>query len=143
LANVRPDAIRAIGITRARAQTVINLARAFLDGHFRAQVLGRKTPELAHRLLCSIPGIGQWTASYIRMRGLGDRDVFLSTDHGVKKALAILTAPRDKLRREEVDRLADAWRPWRSYATLHLWSHLRPSKRPENGPQLDSGVSDS
>ena len=59
------------------------------------------------------PGIGPWTAGYVLMRGLGDPDVFLPTDLGVRAGLAALGAsPAD----------ADRWRPWRSYALHHLWS---------------------
>ena len=61
----------------------------------------------------SVPGIGPWTADYIALRALGDPDVFLPTDVGVRRALAALG---------QAD--PDAWRPWRSYALMHLWGSL-------------------
>jgi AraC family transcriptional regulator of adaptative response / DNA-3-methyladenine glycosylase II len=63
--------------------------------------------------LLAIPGIGPWTAGYVLMRGLGDPDVFLETDLGVRKGLAALGLAADA---------ADRWRPWRSYALHHLWA---------------------
>ncbi|WP_165985876.1 AlkA N-terminal domain-containing protein [Streptomyces sp. YIM 98790] len=67
----------------------------------------------AERALLALRGIGPWTAGYIRMRALGDPDVFLPGDAGVRHALpAVGAGPA-----------ADAaWRPWRSYAVHHLWN---------------------
>ena len=67
------------------------------------------------RALLDVPGIGPWTADYVLMRGLGDPDVFLDADLGVKQALAALGSGAV---------VADRWRPWRSYAVHHLWSSL-------------------
>ncbi len=65
--------------------------------------------------LCSVKGIGPWTAHYVVMRGLGDPDRFLATDLGVRHALAAL----------DLDAAAaDRWRPWRTYAMHHLWATL-------------------
>ena len=64
--------------------------------------------------LTAIPGIGPWTASYVAMRALGDPDVFLPGDVGIRNALTRLG------RRAGPER----WRPWRSYAVMHLWRSL-------------------
>jgi len=62
-----------------------------------------------------VRGIGPWTVGYVRMRALGDPDVFLPTDLGVRKALAAAG------QRSGAAALAERWRPWRSYAVQHLW----------------------
>jgi AraC family transcriptional regulator of adaptative response / DNA-3-methyladenine glycosylase II len=64
------------------------------------------------RGLLDVAGIGPWTADYVLMRGLGDPDVFLTGDLGVKHALALVGADPSA---------AERWRPWRSYALHHLW----------------------
>jgi AraC family transcriptional regulator of adaptative response / DNA-3-methyladenine glycosylase II len=61
--------------------------------------------------------VGEWTAGYVLMRGLSWPDSFLATDRGVLKAMGEAD-PRRALTR------ADSWRPWRSYAVLHLWQTL-------------------
>jgi AraC family transcriptional regulator of adaptative response / DNA-3-methyladenine glycosylase II len=68
--------------------------------------------EDVRRGLLDVPGIGPWTADYVLMRGLGDPDVFLPGDLGVKHALTLVGADADAVER---------WRPWRSYALHHLW----------------------
>ena len=73
--------------------------------------------------LLSLPGIGPWTADYIALRALGHPDVFLPTDIGIRDALAGLG--QDPSRAAE---LAERWRPWRSYAQVHLWNTLTRTK---------------
>ena len=73
--------------------------------------------------LLALPGIGVWTANYIAMRALGDPDAFLPTDVGVRNALRLLGADP-----KGADQLSRPWRPWRSYAQMHLWTLLSHSE---------------
>lgn len=105
------DAVFAMPASRQRA--VRALCAAIADG--RVVLHPGVDRELAERALLALPGIGPWTASYIRLRALGDPDVFLPTDLAVGKALRRFAIPPEA---------ADGWRPWRSYALLHLWTAL-------------------
>jgi AraC family transcriptional regulator, regulatory protein of adaptative response / DNA-3-methyladenine glycosylase II len=67
--------------------------------------------------LRALPGVGEWTAQYIAMRVLAWPDAFLHTDHAVMKAL-------DEKNSRRVLEAAEAWRPWRAYAVMHLWNSL-------------------
>lgn len=126
LAFPRPEAVAALGtqgllelgLTRAKAASLQGLALADLDWeHLRTA-----PAEQAEAELDALPGIGPWTASYVRMRTLGDRDAFPAADLGVIKALrALLPAPPTP---SQIAALAESWRPWRAYATLHLWHSL-------------------
>ena len=97
----------------ARAATLRRVAEAVVA---RSLVLdaGVDRADVIERLV-AIKGIGPWTAGYVVMRGLGDPDVFLDTDLGVRHALAALGT-------DLVD--AKRWRPWRTYAMHHLWATL-------------------
>jgi AraC family transcriptional regulator of adaptative response / DNA-3-methyladenine glycosylase II len=109
---------------RSRGRALVALCRALTDGELRLD-RGADRGEVRHRLL-AIPGIGPWTADYIALRALGDPDVFLPTDIGIRDALRDLG--RDPA---EASRLAAGWSPWRSYAQLHLWQSLaRPLVEP-------------
>ena len=68
-----------------------------------------------------MPGIGPWTVAYIEMRALGDPDVFMATDLGVRRALEHLGVAGDP---KSAAARAESWRPWRSYALQHLWTSL-------------------
>jgi AraC family transcriptional regulator of adaptative response / DNA-3-methyladenine glycosylase II len=103
----------------ARARALMNACEHLADGRIVIDA-GSDRDEIA-RQLESLPGIGPWTASYVALRALGDPDVFLPTDIGVRNALRAIgveSTPKAAARR------AEAWRPWRSYALHHLWASL-------------------
>ncbi len=104
-----------LGVTGARARTILELAEAMAKRKIDFELPSRPEEEI-ERLL-AIRGIGSWTAQYIAMRALEWPDAFLETDAGVRKALPGYT-PKELLE------LAERWRPWRSYATVNLWNTL-------------------
>jgi AraC family transcriptional regulator of adaptative response / DNA-3-methyladenine glycosylase II len=102
---------------RVRGRALVTLCRTLADGDVR---LDRGADRDAVReSLLAIAGIGPWTADYVALRALGHPDVFLPTDIGVRDALRGLG--RDPA---AATALAEGWRPWRSYALLHLWHTL-------------------
>jgi len=105
-----------IGLPRARAATIRALATSVTRGGLILDA--SQGLEEAVERLCALPGMGPWTAHYIAMRALGEPDAFPSTDLGLRRALGNGAGP---LPATEVSRLAEAWRPWRAYAALHLW----------------------
>ncbi|MCZ4498324.1 MAG: DNA-O6-methylguanine--protein-cysteine S-methyltransferase / DNA-3-methyladenine glycosylase [Marmoricola sp.] len=110
LAGIVPEEV---AMPRARGRGLVAVARALADGDV---VLDRSADRGATRAaLLTLPGIGPWTADYIALRALGDPDVFLPTDLGVRHAA-------ERLGIEDLSTTSEGWRPWRSYALLHLWS---------------------
>jgi AraC family transcriptional regulator of adaptative response / DNA-3-methyladenine glycosylase II len=103
------------GLTQKRAQTVSVLARAAADGALHLEPPAEF--EATRESLQEIPGIGPWTAEYVAMRALRDPDAFPHSDLGLLNALQL-----DKP--AKLHALAEKWRPWRSYAALHLWHGL-------------------
>ena len=126
VAAAGPEALAKTGLTRAKANALCTVAKAAAEGQLDFERLRRGTAEASHAALVALPGIGPWTASYVRMRTLGDRDAFPASDLGVVKALRALLPQGDRLTLEEIVSLGESWRPWRSYATLHLWNSLAP-----------------
>lgn len=110
-----PEAVAEIGLPLARAKSIVSLATAVRDG--KVSFGPRATYESLVSQLVALPGIGEWTAEYVAMRALGWPDAFPSSDLGVLKALGETSASKARAR-------AEAFRPWRSYATLHLWESL-------------------
>lgn len=108
-----PDALGALGIVGARTRTISALARALEAGELDLSY--GADPAITVPALEELPGIGPWTAQYIAMRATGHPDAFPSTDLGIKKAL-------DPLSKKEIEEVGETWRPWRSYATMSLWS---------------------
>ncbi|MCW2641520.1 MAG: AraC family transcriptional regulator [Dactylosporangium sp.] len=108
----------AFGMPAARRRTIRALASAVADGDLVLDD-GADRAETEKRLL-ELPGVGPWTAGYTALRALGDPDVFLPTDLGVRRGAAALGLPDEPAALAEY---ATRWRPWRSYALIRLWRH--------------------
>jgi AraC family transcriptional regulator, regulatory protein of adaptative response / DNA-3-methyladenine glycosylase II len=104
--------LASIGLTKARAETIRNFARAVRDGNIRFDGVVNLEETLGR--LCEISGIGKWTAQYVAMRALGEPDAFPSGDLGLLHALGLTNT-------RELEQRAEAWRPWRAYAAMYLW----------------------
>ncbi len=102
---------------RARGRALVGLAAAVAEGRV---VLDRGSDRGEVRAaLLSLPGIGPWTADYIALRALGDPDVFMATDLGVRRGLARLGFHGNATM---IEQRSQGWRPWRSYALMHVWT---------------------
>jgi AraC family transcriptional regulator of adaptative response / DNA-3-methyladenine glycosylase II len=106
----------------ARARSLAGLARALAGGDLSLDA-GADRADVALRL-AKLGGIGPWTIAYIQLRGLGDPDVFMPTDLGIRRALERLAVAGDP---RDIEALANRWKPWRSYALHHLWALLNAS----------------
>ena len=113
LADAGARAIRSIGLPAARAETIHELSRRVANGELTLD------PEADVRVLMprliGIRGIGPWTAEYIVMRALHWPDAFPASDLVLRRAAGNLTT-------SQLTRRAESWRPWRSYAAMHLWN---------------------
>ncbi len=99
-----------------RTATVLAVAAAVADGMLVLDP-GRDAADLRAELV-ALPGVGPWTAGYLALRLLGDPDELLVTDLAVRRGAAHLGLPSDPA---GLTAHAAAWRPWRSYAAMHLW----------------------
>ena len=110
---------------RARGRALVALATAVADG--RVALDPGADLAAARAGLLGLPGIGPWTAGYVLMRALGDPDVLLEADLGVRRAIQ---AAGGDAAPAAIARRGAAWAPWRSYATHALWASLAPATAP-------------
>jgi AraC family transcriptional regulator of adaptative response / DNA-3-methyladenine glycosylase II len=114
--------VEELPMPRARGRALTAMCRSLAAGDLALDRSADRS-EVRQRLL-DVPGIGPWTADYIAMRALGDPDVFLHTDIGVRNGLGAMgIAPT------VAERASEAWRPWRSYAQMHVWSAATDAAR--------------
>ncbi len=116
VAGASVDDIARLGIVSARARSIIALAQAQLSGAVALDRGVHHNPDEAMRRLAELPGIGQWTAHYIAMRALRWPDAFPREDIAVRNNLGGVSG-------KEAEQMSQAWRPWRSYAVLHIWKN--------------------
>jgi AraC family transcriptional regulator of adaptative response / DNA-3-methyladenine glycosylase II len=107
-----------VGLTGARITALGAFAAAVRDGDVRLD--GSVSLDDFVSSVVELPGLGDWTAQYLALR-LGEADAFPAGDLGLRKALANGAVPTAR----EVEARAEAWRPWRASAAIHLWA-MRP-----------------
>ena len=127
VAAAQVEDVAALGIVRTRAHSIVTLAEEVASGRLKLEA--GAPPEATIKQLIALPGIGNWTAHYIAMRALRWPDAFPKEDLALRNSLAGVTAA-------QAEALSQAWRPWRSYATLHLWQSNAPPALPN--PTIDS-----
>lgn len=109
--------LECIGLPSTRAGAIRALARAIETGGLSLDASAGL--EEAVQRLTNLPGVGSWTAKYVAMRALGEPDAFPETDLGLRRALGDGNGPAPAA---ALLRAAEAWRPWRSYAAVALWT---------------------
>jgi AraC family transcriptional regulator of adaptative response / DNA-3-methyladenine glycosylase II len=122
-----------IGLTAPKIAGLHALARAALDGTVNLSA----QPDEVVKALNELPGVGNWTAQYVALRALGEPDAFPCSDLVVRRAMA---GARSTLSIEAMRNRAEAWRPWRGYATLHLWQRDEEAdakSRPLDSERMD------
>ncbi|KTC92584.1 MULTISPECIES: AlkA N-terminal domain-containing protein [Legionella] len=119
VASATVDDIAGLGIVSARAKSIIALAQAFVSETISLDV--GMSPEITIKKLTELPGIGQWTAHYIAMRALHWPDAFPKEDIALRNNLGGVSP-------KQAEEMSQLWRPWRSYAVLHIWKNLKEER---------------
>ena len=110
-----------LGITGARMRTLQAIAQAVCEGHIGFHAEQPLDAFIAQ--WTALPGIGDWTAHYLAMRGLAHADAFPAGDIVLRKAVARDGVP---VATAKLEAMSQAWRPYRAYAVLHLWRSTMP-----------------
>jgi AraC family transcriptional regulator of adaptative response / DNA-3-methyladenine glycosylase II len=111
--------LQGLGLTNGRVSALQALARAVVEEDLQLDRDADRERTIAR--LQKLPGVGPWTASYIAMRALGDPDAFPVADLGLRRAFEQHGIAADT---RSIERRSEIWRPWRAYATQHLWASL-------------------
>ena len=120
VAAARVGDIARHGIIAARGRSIIAFAEAQRSGGVCLDGGAHHNPDDSIKRLAALPGIGPWTAHYIAMRALRWPDAFPKEDIAVRNNLGGVTA-------KQAEVLSQPWRPWRSYAVMHVWGMKSPS----------------
>lgn len=119
-AGCRIDDLKAVGLSGQKAKYVLELAGRIYDGSLDPATWSRLPREDLREILLELPGVGEWTVSYLMVRGLGDADVVPSTDLGVRRIVGKYLGNGEPVSAEEVDRLLADWSPWRGLVVFYL-----------------------
>ena len=114
------DDIARHGIVAARCRSILALADAQTRDELCLDGGAHHNPDESIKRLTGLPGIGQWTAHYIAMRALRWPDAFPKEDIAIRNKLGGISA-------KDAEALSQSWRPWRSYAVMHVWNMTAPT----------------
>ena len=129
------EKLRSIGLSNAKAQYVLNVARFCIDHQLTDRKLKRMENEEIIELLTQIKGVGRWTVEMLLMFTLGREDLFSVDDYGIQMAMKKIYKLDDsnkKAFREKMLKISAKWSPYRTYACLHLWHHKDNAPQPES-----------
>lgn len=116
---VPTEALRAAGLSSAKARYILELAQRVSDGRLNLEAM-REAPDAdVIAALVELPGIGQWTAEMFLIFGLSRPDVLSLGDAGLQRAVRLLFGDDAKL-----EHMGQSWRPFCSVASWYLWRHL-------------------
>ena len=124
--SLEVDTLRSIGLSHAKASYIHNVARYCLKNKITDQKLQEMRSEDIITLLTDIKGVGRWTVEMLLMFSLGREDIMPLDDLGIQQAMATLYHLDTKDKKSLKDNMiiiSESWRPYRSYACLHLWDH--------------------
>jgi DNA-3-methyladenine glycosylase II len=119
-------ALRECGLSKAKAEYLIDLARHFASGRLDPRTWRRLDDEALIAALIDVKGIGRWTAEMFLIFHELRPDVLPLDDIGLQRAFGAHYNGGDRLDRRAMTALAEPWRPWRSVATWYLWRSLDP-----------------
>jgi DNA-3-methyladenine glycosylase II len=117
-----PQVLRDAGFSGRKGQTLRDLAERFVDGRLSDKALARMSDEEVEAALTEVPGIGLWTARGFLLVALDRPDVFLSGDLALRRAIEKAYGFDHLPTKDEVARISDRWRPYRSLAVSYLFA---------------------
>ena len=121
LAALAYEDLQAVGLSRRKAEYIIDLARAEVSGELDLDSLNNKPSEAFCDKLISYRGIGGWTVSNYRLFCLGDFNAWPGNDLALMEAVKRLKQLEARPTHAEMDKFAEGWQPYRGAAALMLW----------------------
>ena len=118
------EALRAIGFSRQKIGYGRGLAGDVTERRLDLQRLKRLDDEAAIEALTTVKGIGRWSAEIYLMSALGRPDIWPALDLGLAQAVQLLKGLDERPDPKRMLEIGEAWRPWRSVASLLLWHYL-------------------
>ena len=122
---IEDETLRGIGLSYAKINYVKNVAQFCIDNKVSDTRLNKMTNEEIIAELITIKGVGKWTVEMILMFALGREDVFSVDDLGIQQAMCKLynidSLDKKQMKKQMIE-ISEKWKPYRTFACLHLWS---------------------
>lgn len=125
IATLEVDELRKLQFTVRKAEYVIGVAKAMINGQLTKEMLQQEQEyQLVQKSLMAIRGVGPWTADYVMMKCLHYSSAFPISDVGLHNALKLQLGLERKPTIAEIKKVEENWKGWQAYATFYLWRSL-------------------
>lgn len=124
LLDADPEELRAAGLSYAKVSFLRDLAERIVDGELKVKRLPELSDEEVAEQLLPVKGIGRWTVDMFLMFHLGRPDILPVGDLGIVRAVERAYGLEEAPKPDELERIAEPWRPHRTLACLYLWESL-------------------
>ncbi|MCF7796725.1 MAG: DNA-3-methyladenine glycosylase [Lentisphaeria bacterium] len=121
LTSVTPEDLRPLQFSQRKAEYILDIASALQSRRLNPDELGRLEDDALLNELCSLRGVGRWTAEYVGMMAFGRVDYLPAADIGLQRAVQQLYHLSKRPTEQEVRQRGEAWKPYRGLATFYLW----------------------
>jgi len=134
LIRTRADRLARLGLSAPKIRALKEIARAIAGGALDCEALPDMPADAAHRALCTVHGIGPWTADIYLLFCLGHPDAWPAGDLALQEAARLAFGLPALPNAKQIVALAEAWRPWRGVAARLLWAYYRAVKQRDAVP---------
>ena len=120
IVELEPDTFRKLGFSRQKARALLELAHKVTDEHVDLEEMITLNDEDALSRLCTLRGVGRWTAEYVLLRGMGRLHIFPGDDAGARNKLRSWLGVEEKLDYRGVNSIISRWNPYGGFIYFHL-----------------------
>lgn len=127
----RADKLKRLGLSNAKIKSIKEIGKAVGSGAIDLNAVGEMDADAAHALLTALHGVGPWTADIYLLFCLGHADAFPAGDLAVQEAARLALGLRKRPDAKALNKIAEAWRPWRGVAAHLMWGYYHVVKKRE------------
>ncbi len=121
--------LRACGLSNAKSQYCIGIAKAVIENKIKLHALRKKSADAAIKDLIRLKGVGKWTAEMFLIFAIGHKDIFAIDDLGLQKGVQSLLQQDSLPDKQIMLEYAEQWQPYRSIASWYLWRLVESKNR--------------
>ena len=121
IAAKQPDDLMPFGLSRRKAEYLIGIADEIQSGRIDLAALAKMSSQDVQKRLVEIRGIGAWTSDNFRLFALGDMDAWPADDIALQEGMKRLKSLDERPNGKMLEKLGEAWRPYRGAGALMLW----------------------
>ena len=125
VAKTTDSKLRSTGLSRMKISYVKGLSKKIESGELNMQKISKLSDDEIISKLTEVRGVGRWTAEMFLIFSLGRLDVLPVGDLGLRKGVQLMFSLKELPKAEQIEQLAQKWRPYRTVATWYLWKSLK------------------